>query len=318
MKQITVTIKRAYKPGEIDRNGRCISKEVYNKAINDEYIQKALELKTLQVSSRNFQPFGTISKITDEDVTFCPVNFIANELKKNPNKYRIGLYYFGKLEDNNDGTKTVHDMKIRGFNLYSIQDIMTMSKKEAESISKTLCYLLRHNPEKAHLDMEQHGYVDIDQLISNLFKYMNICITRDELDYIVYTDEKGRYCIKDNKIKCCQGHSLSWVVPELIKVQIPPRYLYHGTTQDAYYNHIRKDGIISKMKRQFVHLSKNLETAAKVAERRKKDYCILEIDTETMIKDGIELFITENEVYHVDSVPVKYIVAVYNFKKKED
>ena len=35
-------------------------------------------------------------------------------------------------------------------------------------ISKYLCYILRHAPSAASLDMDEHGWVTIDQLIENV------------------------------------------------------------------------------------------------------------------------------------------------------
>lgn len=197
-----------------------------------------------------------------------------------------------------------------------------MTEERKISISKTLCYLLRHHPERIHLDMDLHGgYVKIDQLLNHLQKYYKIKLTMEELFEIVNTDDKQRFAFKDDTIKCCQGHSIKGLIPEIIKVgkDFTPKILYHGTTQEAYYGHIIDSGKISKMQRHHVHLSGDIKTAFKVASRRKKDFVILFVNVHQMMEDGYDLFVSENNVYLVDEVPTKYIIEVHNHKyyKKE-
>lgn len=187
-----------------------------------------------------------------------------------------------------------------------------MTEERKTSISKTLCYLLRHHPEKIHLDMDLHGYVKIDQLLNRLQKYYKIKLTMEELYEIVSTDDKQRFAFKGDSIKCCQGHSIEGLVPEIVKLDESnvPDILYHGTTQDAYCGPIFQEGKISKMKRHHVHLSGDIGTAIKVACRRKKDFAIISIDAKQMVRDGYEIFVSENNVYLVDEVPIHYIFGV--------
>ncbi len=62
-------------------------------------------------------------------------------------------------------------------------------------------------------------------------------INLDMLEQIVDDDEKGRYRFNDkhSKIKACQGHSIPWVVPELIYIDLS-EFLYHDTTVNFYKN----------------------------------------------------------------------------------
>ena len=60
------------------------------------------------------------------------------------------------------------------------------------------------------------------------------------------------------------------------------------------------------MSRQYVHLSKDIETATKVGSRHGNLY-ILEIDCKKMIEDGYKFYLSENQVYLTKSVPRKYI-----------
>ena len=104
-----------------------------------------------------------------------------------------------------------------------------------QKFSMYLACLLRHHPELLNLQMDEHGWVSVDQLLEGLQKEGRYHITREILEEIVSADAKQRYRFSSDgrKIKACQGHSLPFVEPELT-VTAPPAVLYHGTTSQAY------------------------------------------------------------------------------------
>ena len=181
--------------------------------------------------------------------------------------------------------------------------------------SRYLTFLLRHKPEDCHLEMDKKGYVSVQQLIENINKYSNYSLTFDELKEIVRTDNKQRFKIVGNniegfKVKCNQGHSIPWVIPEInYNVKIPD-VLYHGTTEDAWHD-IQKTGYISKMSRHAVHMQQDIDKAWSSATRRKnKIPIVLVIDSRKMNEEGLKIGVTENDVWCVEKVPVKYIKEV--------
>ncbi len=60
------------------------------------------------------------------------------------------------------------------------------------------------------------------------------------------------------------------------------------------------------MSRQYVHLSKDKETAIKVGSRRGKPI-VLKIDAPKMFLDGYTFYLSENNVWLIDEVPATYI-----------
>ena len=187
-----------------------------------------------------------------------------------------------------------------------------------KNLSKYLCLLLRHKPEDAELDMDEHGWVSVKQLINNVNKFSKYRISRETLEQIVSEDEKGRYLFdsKHKKIKCCQGHSVEWVVPEL-EYKDPPEFLYHGTNTTALRK-IEKSGEINKMKRHAVHLQADELKAWQSAERWKNQTpVVLKINSSEMEKDGFKFGVSENNVWFAEKVPVKYITEQIYSKKPE-
>lgn len=170
--------------------------------------------------------------------------------------------------------------------------------------------LLRHKPEKANLTLDLQGWCSIQQLVENTD------FTLIELMNIVRDDEKLRYavnppfseCLQTGEppieIRASQGHSTSDVKMTFKKV-IPPVILYHGA-DDQFFEIIMKQGL-KPIKRHHVHLSSTVDVAEAVGGRRKKGYRVLEIDAKSMVADGLQFYISENNVYLSDHVPPKYL-----------
>lgn len=69
-----------------------------------------------------------------------------------------------------------------------------------------------------------------------------------------------------------------------------------------------KNGLIKK-ERNYVHLSKDIETTSIVG-KRHGDLVILEVDSESMFNDGIKFYLSKNNVWLCDYVKVEYIKEI--------
>lgn len=177
-------------------------------------------------------------------------------------------------------------------------------------LSVYLSFLLRHQPESLGLNMDKHGYVEVGELISAINNRSRYSITKEILDEIVSTDSKGRYAYSADgqKIRACQGHSIPGVEP-ILKWEVPPDVLYHGTTAEAY-SAILYSGGISKMRRHAVHLQEEEAKAWWSAKRWKKTPVVLKVDARAMAADGFRFGLSDNGVWCVEHVPVEYILQV--------
>ena len=172
-----------------------------------------------------------------------------------------------------------------------------------ERVSKFISLVLRHKPEAANLVLDKYGYAQVDELVAYLNKkYGGFTVT--DLDTIVETDDKQRYSYNNDhtKIRANQGHSFP--VDLGLEAQQPPLLLFHGTST-KYLDSIMKRGIISKS-RQYVHLSKDVDTAHTVGLRHGARTVILVVSANQMWRDGYKFFLSDNDVWLVDEVPTKY------------
>lgn len=172
--------------------------------------------------------------------------------------------------------------------------------------SKFMSLLLRHKPEKKNLTLDKEGYCDVESLLHALE------ISFEELETIVNTDDKNRYSFNKDKtkVRANQGHSVKGVDIKF-KPFNPTKPIYHGTAS-KYLEGIEKKGLIPGT-RQYVHLSLDLETAQKVSLRHAKSkvfMVIYEVDVVAMKKDGLELFISDNNVVLTKKVPKKYLKRI--------
>ena len=176
-------------------------------------------------------------------------------------------------------------------------------KNNDSKISKYISLILRHKPEEIGLKLDEHGYLRVLDLIEGINKSYE-GFSMDDLERIVREDSKGRYSFNEDKskIRANQGHSIK-VDLGLEEIK-PPKVLYHGTGR-KYLESILKNRLIKK-ERQYVHLSKDRETASIVG-KRHGDLVILEVDSESMFNDGIKFYLSKNNVWLCNYVPKKYI-----------
>ena len=130
-------------------------------------------------------------------------------------------------------------------------------------ISKYISLILRHKPEVIGIQLDAHGWADVNALLAGIGK--KYPINRDILEEIVRSDSKQRYSFNEDQtlIRANQGHSIQ--VDVELPVTEPPELLFHGTAQ-RFSASIETQGLRPRS-RLYVHLSPDKETAEKVGRR---------------------------------------------------
>jgi putative RNA 2'-phosphotransferase len=167
-------------------------------------------------------------------------------------------------------------------------------------ISRTISYLLRHNPGSAGLKMSDKGEVSLSELAEA------VDVSVKTVREIVAADSKGRYVIEGNRIWATQGHSIPILVRHEKVTELG--LVFHGTKRH-YLESIKKKGLIAG-DRLHVHLSSDIATAITVANRRVGSSVILEIDGNQLLKDGYEIVRSQNGVILAEYIPWKYVLEV--------
>jgi putative RNA 2'-phosphotransferase len=178
-----------------------------------------------------------------------------------------------------------------------------MSKDRTVQTSKFLSLVLRHQPDKIGITLDAAGWVGVRELLDALARHGSP-LGEAELRHVVETSDKKRFAFSDDglRIRASQGHSVE--VELGYQPATPPDVLYHGTVA-RFLPSIRAAGLV-KGQRHHVHLSRDVETAAKVGGRRG-EAVVLTVDAAGMARDGLVVYVSANGVWLTEHVPAKYI-----------
>jgi putative RNA 2'-phosphotransferase len=178
-------------------------------------------------------------------------------------------------------------------------------EQKLNHISKFMSLVLRHKPETIGLTLDEYGWANVDELVQKINEN-GVAIDIAIINLVVETNDKKRFAFNEDKtrIRASQGHSIE--VELNLKAMQPPDILYHGTT-NRFLENILKIGL-AKQQRQHLHLSEELTTAKAVGSRHGKPVT-LTINAKAMAAAGFLFYLSDNNVWLVDSVPVEYITV---------
>jgi putative RNA 2'-phosphotransferase len=175
-----------------------------------------------------------------------------------------------------------------------------MESKELIKRSKYLSLILRHDPSKAGLTLDEQGWVSVNNLLKSIKWNLS------ELEEVVEKNDKKRFEFSENKknIRASQGHSID--VDLGYEIIEPPEFLYHGTSNENN-KRISELGLL-KMERHDVHLFDDKDKALDIAKKRRRNPCVLTISAKQMSADGYQFKRSTNNVWLTETVPPKYLI----------
>ncbi len=173
------------------------------------------------------------------------------------------------------------------------------------NLSRTISHALRHAPWQYELELDDAGWTSLEDLLQALRQHRRQWqpIGLAELERIQAESDKQRFEIKDGRIRAFYGHS----VPTKLRKEPaqPPERLYHGTDRQ-FLTPILRHGL-KPMRRQYVHLSSEQETALQVGQRKGEQPVILTVRSGEAHRLG-QVFYHGNEmVWLTDMVSPEFI-----------
>lgn len=178
-----------------------------------------------------------------------------------------------------------------------------MNAEKRKRISKSLSYVLRHQPDSVGLELAEGGWIEVETLIT-AFNESGKTLTLEVLQAVVAENDKQRFEFSDDqlRIRARQGHSVD--VDLGYESATPPDLLFHGTAT-RNLDSIFATGL-NKGNRHHVHLSTNKQTMLQVGQRHGKPV-VLAVDAAKMLSDGYQFFVTGNQVWLTEEVPPQYL-----------
>ena len=175
-------------------------------------------------------------------------------------------------------------------------------------LSKFLALILRHQPERFGLSLDEEGWASLSEVMEILRGLPNFrWATRADVMAVVEQgsgDDKRRFEVEGNRIRARYGHSMAQ--PIRYEPCTPPLLLYHGTSPDAL-DAIRREGL-KPIERQYVHLSPDCETAIRVGVRHAGEPVVLTVRAAAAHAAGVEFYRADEAVYLARHVPAEFLV----------
>ena len=177
-----------------------------------------------------------------------------------------------------------------------------MEENERIRRSRVLSAWLRHKPERGGLTLSPEGWAAIPAILE-AFERQGVATTAEELRSLIRRDPKSRFEIEGDRVRARYGHSIE--LESKPHPGKPPATLYHGTPR-RFVPSILEAGL-RPMKRQYVHLSPDKQTARQVGRRRDQEPAILEIDAHRAFDNGVQFYPRGTGIWLSDPIPAEYL-----------
>jgi putative RNA 2'-phosphotransferase len=180
-----------------------------------------------------------------------------------------------------------------------------MNDRELDHLGRVLTGILRHFPDRYQLQMDPHGWVSLPEIVRAVgrrhpsYHWLRV----QHLVAIAETDAKGRYEVRDDRVRATYGHTLE-VDLDLPTENIPDLLYFPVTSDEATI--VLEVGLKPSDRRK-VHLSKTAADARAAGKVRTPEPIILEVDTRKARDAGIVIMQAGKTVYLVDQVPAELL-----------
>jgi putative RNA 2'-phosphotransferase len=176
-----------------------------------------------------------------------------------------------------------------------------MNDRELDHLGRILTGVLRHFPERYQLAMDSRGWIELSDIARAISQRhpMYHWLRPHHLVAIAETDAKGRYEVKDDRVRATYGHTLE-VDLDLPTENIPDRLYFPVTAEEAA---IVLEVGLKPTDRRKVHLSKTAADATAAGKVRTPEPVILEVDARRGRETGLVIMQAGKTVFLVDRVP---------------
>jgi putative RNA 2'-phosphotransferase len=175
------------------------------------------------------------------------------------------------------------------------------SPETIERITRSLAYMLRHEPGEFGLELDPYGWGGIDEVLRALEERTGERVEREELEEVVRSGDRPRYEIQGDRIRALYGHSIDILPGEPAR---PPEFLYVGIDKrdaDRALNFGLRGG-----RRRFLHLAKTVDEARETARRAGREWVILTIFALDAWEEGTN-FYDRGALFLAESIPTEFL-----------
>lgn len=170
-----------------------------------------------------------------------------------------------------------------------------------ESITRSLAYMLRHQPEEFDLEVDEQGWADLDEVTEALTERLGETIENEDVAEAIGAGDRQRYEIDGDRVRALYGHSFSIDPGEASE---PPELLYVGVgSRDA--ERAEERGLRSG-RRAFLHLALEFEEAQEMGRRVAPEYAVVTVRAGEAWEDGVQ-FYDRVSLFLAEGVPTDFL-----------
>ncbi|MCI4368252.1 MAG: RNA 2'-phosphotransferase [Thermoplasmata archaeon] len=180
-----------------------------------------------------------------------------------------------------------------------------INERELDHLGRVMTGILRHFPEKYGLAVDPRGWVELPALVKAIaghhrgYHWLRV----HHLVAIAESDAKGRYEVKDDRIRATYAHTVE-VDLDLPTDNIPDELFFPVTPEEASI--VLEVGLKPSDRRK-VHLSRTAEDARAAGAVRAPEPVILQVDAKRARSEGIVIMQAGKTVFLVDQVPATFL-----------
>jgi putative RNA 2'-phosphotransferase len=170
-----------------------------------------------------------------------------------------------------------------------------------ERLTRSLAYMLRHQPEEFDLELDKFGWGDLDDVVRALNERLGESVEEADVNEALAGADRARYEIKDGRIRALYGHSIE-VDPG--EPDEPPDELF-ATVRGRDVPNVERDGLKS-VRRSHTHLSLTEEEGREVGRRLDRRYAVIRVLAGDAWEDGID-FYDRGAIFLSEEIPTEFI-----------
>ncbi len=173
-----------------------------------------------------------------------------------------------------------------------------------ERITRSLAYMLRHQPEKFGLSLDPQGFGELTDVVRALSDRVGEPVEIADVENAVVAGDRPRYEIRATKIRALYGHSIEVEPGEPAQ---PPEFLFVGV--DSRAGQLALQSGMRGGRLRFLHLALSQDDAREAGRRAAQEYSILRVYALDAWEEGVNFF-DRKTLYLTEEVPRQYIELV--------
>lgn len=166
-------------------------------------------------------------------------------------------------------------------------------------LAREVAKIIRHNPEKLDLEMDDDGWVSLEDLLFGFEQMTPYQIEKDQLKEALTNSNRGRFELSDesDKVRAKVGHTTEKVRYQVVE---PPSNVLYRVESARHYGALAEYGI-QPMRRKYTEIFESFPAAIKDGKKRRiKNPMVLTIKAKQAYHDGTLFYDRDGSIFVED------------------